>query len=566
MNERIYFLWALFFVAFGIELTRMVYTQIFRHQFYLRQANKQHNVSVVLPARRGVITDRNRHILAFDIPSFSLYANPRLIPETKKDEFAEQLAKVLDVDKKTLLKKLWKDKAFVWIKRGLPLEKRIEINNLGIKGLGWVQEYSRFYPDGKLASQVIGFTNIDRKGMAGIELFYDSFLRGQDGKMILVRDGRMVKIPLENDNYLFPRDGLNIELTIDEVIQNITEDALDWMMDKFHPSSAWAVVMDPFTGEILAMASRPTYDPNYYYKSDPECMRNRAISDMFEPGSVFKIITASAALEEGVVREDTKIFCENGAYKVHSHILHDYHPYGELTFREVIEKSSNIGTVKVAQMLGKEKLYDYIVRFGFGQKTGIDLPGEIPGSLRPLEKWSKLSISAIPMGQEIGVTAIQLACAVSVIANGGYWVQPYVAKEVFDSKGVRLKDLTRGKKRIRVISPETASRIKSIMVGVVDRGTGRRAKIKGFKVAGKTGTAQRVIDGHYSNIYFTSSFVGFVPAEEPQVVIVVSALTKKPFHFGGVVSAPTFKRIAENVLNYLGIAPPAVVHSDDGQT
>ena len=540
----------------------MVYVQILRYRFFLARAREQHNVSVVLPARRGVIADRNRHILAFDIPSFSLYAKPRNIPEEEKEEIARKLALVLEMREDFILKRLRRDKAFVWIKRKISMEKRAEVDNLGINGLGWIREYSRFYPDENLASQVLGFVNIDRKGMAGVEMFYEDFLHGQDGKMILVRDGRMIKVPLRDEDYVPPRDGLNLQLTIDEVIQNITEKALDWMMEKFHPSSAWAVVMDPFTGEVLAMASRPTYNPNYYYKSNPECMRNRAISDMFEPGSVFKIITASAALEEGVVTEETKIFCENGAYKVYSHILHDYHPYGELTFREVIEKSSNIGTVKVAQMLGEDKLYDYIVRFGFGKETGIDLPGEIAGSLRPVSSWSKLSISAVPMGQEIGVTAIQLACAVSVIANGGYWVQPYVAKEVFDAKGVRLKDLSRGKRRFKVISSDTASRVRDIMVGVVERGTGRRAKIKGFKVAGKTGTAQRIIDGKYSNIYFTSSFVGFVPAQQPQVVIVVSAQTKKPFHFGGVVAAPTFKRIAENVLNYLGISP--TVTSQEG--
>ncbi len=557
MNKRIYALWLVFFLLLGLELGRTVYIQILRHGFFLDQARRQHNVSIVLPAKRGVITDRNKRALAFDIVSFSLYAQPRSMSEAQKEEVAERLSEILGLSRDRILSRLYRDKAFVWIRRKLDLETKKRIDSLKLPGLGWIREFTRFYPDKSLASHVVGFVNVDRKGMAGVELYYDDFLRGEDGKMYLVRDGRTVTLPLEAEGYVSPRSGVNLELTIDKVIQSITESALDWMVEKFKPSSAWAVVMDPFTGQVLAMAVRPTFDPNRFYEADPETMRNRAITDMYEPGSVFKIITASSALEEGVVSEEEKIFCENGAYKVFSHTLHDYHPYGELTFKQVIEKSSNIGTVKIAQRLGKERLYDYILKFGFGRKTGIDLPGETPGSLKRPSLWSKISISAVPIGQEVGVSAIQLACAVSVIANGGYWVQPYVGKALLDWKGVVLKDLSKGKERRRVISPLTASRLREIMKAVVETGTGRRAQLEGFSVAGKTGTAQRIVDGRYSNIYFNSSFVGFVPADDPEVVIVVSARTKKPFHFGGVVCAPTFKKIAQDVLNYLGIAPTA---------
>ncbi len=556
MNKRIYFVWFFLFLFLGIVVVKLVYIQVLRHDFFIAQAKKQHNVSITIPARRGLIVDRNNRVLAFDTASFSLYAEPRKISDKDKVRIAQELAKLIPLSEDKILSLLKKDRAFVWIKRKLRLDKKEAVDRLGIKGLGWIREYSRFYPDGSLASQVIGFVDIDRKGLAGLELYYDRFLRGQDGRMWLVRDGRRIQIPLDDESYLLPRDGATLRITIDEVIQNITEDALDWMVERFHPISAWAIVMNPYTGEILAMANRPSFDLNHYSSADVDAMRNRAIADMYEPGSVFKIITASIALEDDVINEDTKIFCENGAYKVVSHILHDYHPYGELTFRQVIEKSSNIGTVKVAQMLGQEALYKGIRGFGFSQKTGIDLPGEIAGSLKPLENWSKISISAIPIGQEIGVTAIQLACAVSVIANGGYWVRPYVGDVLLDNHGVVLKTLHKAR-RYRVISSRTAERMREILKGVVENGTGKRARIEGYAVAGKTGTAQRIIDGRYSNIYFTSSFVGFVPADSPEVVIVVSAQTKKPLHFGGVVAAPTFRKIAVDTLNYLGIAPSA---------
>ncbi len=555
MNFRIYVLWLCFFIIIAVVLTRMVYVQILRRDFFISQAQKQHNVSIVLPALRGIITDRHKHVLAHDIVSFSLYAQPKRMTFSEKQKVAKSLARVLGLDPNFLSDKLKTDKAFIWIKRKLPLDIKKKINRMKLKGLGWIEEYSRNYPDGSLASQLLGFVNTDRKGVSGIELMYDDFLRGEDGVMWLVRDGRRIAVPL-NDDYLPPRNGLNLELTLDEVIQSIVEKALDWMCEKFHPKSAWAVVMDPFTGEILAMASRPTFDLNEYSSAPFEAMRNRVITDMFEPGSVFKIVTASAAIEEGIVDEETKIFCENGAYKIFSRVLHDHHPYGTLSFKEVIEKSSNIGTVKVAQKLGEKRLYDYIKKFGFGCKTGIDLPGEAPGLLRPIQQWSKVSISTIPIGQGIAATSIQLACAISVIANGGYWVEPYVCRKIVDSYGVAVRDFTTKKrKKYRVISMETANRIKEILKAVVEKGTGRRAKLPGFEVAGKTGTAQKPIPGGYSNIYFMSSFIGFVPADSPQVVIVVTADTKKPFHYGGVVAAPTFQRIAKQVLNYLGIAP-----------
>ncbi len=552
--KRIYLLLFLLILSFFIVIARAIFIQRFEYDFFSFKAKKQYNVPIKLFSKRGSILDRRQRILAFDLPSYSLYAEPRMMSLEEKERAASMLANILNLDEDYILKRLNKDKAFVWIARRLPLDLKMKVDSLGIKGLGYRTEFARAYPDNKLMCQALGFTNVDRNGISGIELFYDEFLSGLDGVQWLIKDGRQVKMPIGTE-LVQPRDGLSIELTVDEVIQDITENALRHLVEKYHPDACWAVVMDPFTGEVLAMANWPGFDLNEYSKASDDQMRNRAITDMFEPGSVFKIITATAAIEEGIMDEETEVYCENGAYRVLSHTLHDHHPYKTLTFREVIEKSSNIGTVKVAQKLGKEKLYSYIRKFGFGKKTGIDLPGEVAGSIKPPDKWSGISIAAVPMGQEVGVTSIQLARAVSVIANGGYLVKPYLCAKFLDKDGSVLKNLSSYKKRERIISQDTAERVKEILTGVVERGTGRRAQIKGYRVAGKTGTAQEIVNGKYSNTEFMSSFVGFVPADSPQFVICVTADTRKPFHFGGVVAAPAFREIAEKSLKYLGIAP-----------
>jgi cell division protein FtsI (penicillin-binding protein 3) len=311
------------------------------------------------------------------------------------------------------------------------------------------------------------------------------------------------------------------------------------------------VVMNPLTGEILALANRPTFDLNEISQTDGEIRRNRVITDLIEPGSVFKIVTASAALEESVVVEEDRFFCEDGQYRVANHILHDHRPHGWLSFREIIELSSNIGVTKVAQKMGEELLYKYIKKFCFGTKLGIDLPGEVEGMVKEPSQWSAVSIAAIPFGHEVGVTVLQLAGAISAIANQGRLMKPYVVREIRDEYGSSVKQFS-PKLLSRVISPGSAFRLKEILVGVVENGTGKAARIEGLRVAGKTGTAQKIQpDGRYSHRKFIASFIGFAPADNPKIAVAVIVDEPGPYYFGGVVCAPAFKKICSNVLRYL---------------
>jgi cell division protein FtsI (penicillin-binding protein 3) len=350
---------------------------------------------------------------------------------------------------------------------------------------------------------------------------------------------------------VLPRDGNDIVLTIDQVIQYIAERELDKAYKTYHAKGASIIVMDPHTGKILALANRPTYDLNEHSNVSKDQTRDRAICDLFEPGSVFKIVTASAALEEKRVNEEDKFFCENGSYRVANHILHDHKPHGWLTFREVIEESSNIGTTKVAQLLGPNTVYKYVRLFGFGSKLGIDLPGEISGMIKEPRFWSKTSIGAIPIGQEVGVTALQLASAMSAIANGGQLMRPFVIEEIRDKQGKVIKKTSPVLIR-KVISLDTAARVTKMLTGAVEEGTGRMAQIPGFTSAGKTGTAQKLeTNGAYSHSKFVASFIGFAPAEDPLVTIVVSVDEPHPYYFGGVVAAPVFRNVAADVIRYM---------------
>ena len=404
------------------------------------------------------------------------------------------------------------------------------------------------------ASSVLGFAGLDNKGLEGLELFYDSYLRGEPGWALFLRDARQRKLGLY-EKIVLPKDGYNLVLTVDEVIQFIAERELDKAFKAYHAKGASIVVLDVHTGAILALANRPTFDLNEYAQATKEQIRNRTICDLFEPGSVFKIVTASAALEEKRVNEEDKFFCENGAYRVSTHILHDHRAHGTLTFREVIEQSSNIGTTKVAQMLGPDLIYKYVKLFGFGARLGIDSPGEISGIVKPPRFWSKLSIGAVPIGQEVGVTALQLATAISLIGNGGQLMKPYLVREIKDKYGETIKEFLPTLVR-KVISIDTAARMKIILVGVIENGTGKLAKLSGFTAAGKTGTAQKLEpNGAYSHNKFIASFIGFAPAEDPLIAVVVVLDEPHPYYFGGVVAAPVFKNVAGDTLRYLKTNP-----------
>lgn len=547
------FLTLLIFLIFCIG--RLFSIQLFNSGYLAGLAKKQHNFFVELEPHRGAIYDRNLKVQAVNLPADSLYASPREISDKDKESIIEKLNSILNLDYAYLKDRLYRNKSFVWIARKITPSQSQSIKNLKIKGLGFLKESQRSYPNSYLASHIIGFAGLDNTGLEGTEKYYDNYLKGDSGWAIFLRDARQKKLDLW-EKMVLPKDGYDLVLTIDELIQYIAERELDNVFNKYHAKGASIVVMDPHTGAILALANRPTYDLNNYSKVSKEQIRNRSICDLFEPGSVFKIVTLSAALEEGLVKEEDKFFCENGSYRVATHTLHDHRPHGWLTFKEVITLSSNIGTTKVAQLLGPEIIYKYMKLFGFGSKLGIDLMGEIQGVAKNPSQWSKISIAAIPIGQEVGVTALQLVSAISVIANGGQLMKPYIVQEIRDKFGYTIKKFQPSMIN-KVISVDTSNRVKDILKDVVEDGTGKLAKIKDINVAGKTGTSQKLEpNGTYSHSKFIASFMGFAPVEDPIVAIVVMVDEPHPYYFGGVVAAPVFKNVASEAVKYLKTKKP----------
>ncbi len=416
-----------------------------------------------------------------------------------------------------------------------------------------IDENKRFYPGGKLACHVLGMTGIDNKGLEGIEFYYDKELNGEYGWRHSQRDAKQREIASFERDALPPRDGNSLVLTIDEVIQHIIEKEIEDIVKSYRPKAVSIVALEPGTGEILGLANYPWFDPNDFSGVNADFIRNRAISDSFEPGSVFKIVTASAALEEEVVDFDSEFFCENGTYKIAKRTLRDYRPHGTLTFRKIIEKSSNIGTVKVAGKLGKENLSAYIKRFNFGSQTGVDLPGEAAGIMREARTWSYVDMTTIPMGQGIAVTTLQMASAISVIANKGILMRPYIVKKVLNEEGTIVRE-NKPRAIRRVISKNAADKTKELLKGVVEDGTGKQARLDNFTSCGKTGTAQKVKPegGYYSDRYI-ASFIGFAPYNKPAVSLVVFVDEPQGRHFGGQVGAPAFKNIMEKILFYMEI-------------
>lgn len=537
-----------FFIFLLLCVGRLFFIQFFRSDYLTAIANKQHNQLVELEPRRGAIYDSNLKIQAYNLSMDSLYAVPTAIKN--KELVIDKLLPILGGSRSYLEDRLYRKKSFIWIARKLSSDKSELIKKLNIKGLGFVKETKRIYPNSYLASHIIGFSGMDNVGLEGVERSYNKYLSGTPGWAIFLRDARLKKLDIW-EKMVLPVDGLDLVLTIDEVIQYIAERELDKAFKKSRAKAASIVVMDPHTGRILAMASRPNYDLNNYSGVNKDSMRNRSICDLFEPGSVFKIVTASAALEEKKVTEEDIFNCENGAYKVGGRILHDHKAHGLLTFRQVIEESSNIGTVKVAMLLGQDTLYRYLRAFGFGAKLGMDLSGEISGMIIPVRSWSKSSITAIPMGHGVGVTALQLVSAISVIANGGQLMRPYIIDSVRDNQGQIIKQNKPTLIR-KVISLDTALRIKKILTGVIEEGTGKMAKVSGFTAAGKTGTAQKLeANGTYSHDKFIASFIGFAPAEDPMLAVVVTVDEPQGTYFGGTVAAPVFQKVAGDVIRYL---------------
>lgn len=541
---------------FPLLIFQIVRLTVQNPHFLVEFAKRQHSLVIEIPPERGPILDRNLKEFATNLKVPSIYAVPRLISARERGGLAFQVSKILNLDRSFVQERLGRDKAFIWLKRRTSVREADEIRKLKNPKLGITYEPKRFYPHSQMLSNVIGFCNVDTIGVEGLELLYDQKLVGRMGYRYTRRDALGRELAAFEEKLIPQVDGARLILTIDQYIQYVTEEALEEAFRNYRAESAVAIVMNPKTGELLAVASRPTFDPNRLGDSDVSHRRNRPVTDMFEPGSVFKIVTAAAALNEGKVTLEDVFDCEEGEWRVRpSRVIHDVHPYGRLSFPEVIIKSSNIGTVKVAMRLGQETLYRYIKEFGFGERTGIDFPGEVSGILRPLDRWSKISITSIPFGQEVAATALQMLKAVSVIANGGHGVRPYLVREIRDEHGVVLSK-TEPQVSEPILKPQVAAVMNQILERVVTEGTGNRAKIKGIRVAGKTGTSQKLDpNGGYSHNHFVGSFIGYAPAEDPMLAMIVSINDPKPYYYGGTVAAPVFKEVMEQSLIYLGYVP-----------
>ena len=537
-----------FLVSLSVLLLRLLYLQTIRHNFYFKIADEQHTVSLELEPNRGTIFDSSMRVLAVNLNRDSIFANPREVKN--KDKVSKALSRILGLNEKFIFDRLSREKSFVWLKRKVTPEEAFKVKSLKFTGIETIKESKRFYPNKSLACHILGTVDVDNAGLEGVELMYNKYLKGESGWLISTKDARKKVLESYQNELIPPKDGLNMILTIDEVIQNIAERELLKAYEKYNAKGASIIVMDPKTGDILALANFPNFDLNDLAKRSTESGRDRALSDFFEPGSVFKIITASALLQENAVNLTDTFFCENGEWHIGRRTLHDHSPYGTLTFRDVIEKSSNIGTVKAASRLGPNRMYNYMKLFGFYNKTGINLPGEVVGMNRPVSKWSGVSMYAIPMGQEVTTTAIQLACAISAIADNGYVVRPRIIKEIVNKNGEVIKDFP-PEVMNKAISPMTACRMRNLLMGVVERGTGKKAKPSDYTAGGKTGTAQKIENGTYSHGKFVASFIGFAPAEKPVLSVVVCVDEPHPAYYGGDVAAPVFKNVVDESLKYL---------------
>ncbi len=545
---RVVFVFFFIILVFFIFSLRLVLIQFFRSEYLADLANKQHDSLIKLEPKRGIIFDRKLRPLAFNETVYSLSASPRDMSDGDKAKVFDNLSALEAFDPDLIKERLNRDKKFVWLARKLPTATYKKIKEMKLKGLLFIKEAKRYYPNGYLGSHVIGFAGLDNIGLEGLELYYNKHLQGEAGWTRILKDARKKELLLESDT-IPPRDGFDLVLTIDETIQYITERALDKAMKKNNAKGATIIVLQPKTGEVLALANRPTFDLSKMFQSSTASRTNRALAYVYEPGSVFKIIAAAAALEEGIFNEKDQIYCEQGEYRVANHILHDHRPHGKLTFQEVFELSSNIGVAKIAQKLGPERVYQYARKFRIGVKTGVNLPGETNGLLKTPSRWSKTTIGAIPIGHEVTTTPMQMICAMATIANDGVFMKPYVVKRIKDQDDLDIETFS-PQVVDRVVTEKTAKRVKAILQGVVDGGTGIRAKIRGLSVAGKTGTSQKVIDGVYSHSKFFSSFAGFAPVEDPKLAVIVVFDEAHPSYFGGTVAAPVFKEIVQDSLKY----------------
>ena len=542
--------WAIVIVA------RLIQVQLLRHDEYVVRANKQQERTLSLTPVRGSIRDAHGRILAESIRAESIYADPQAVRDWKETLRALSSVPGLEIDQADLTRRLKGRGEFAWVARQVADPVAARVRALNLPGIYFLEEHQRSYPKGSLAANVLGYVSVDGAGLAGIEYSFDSLVRGKPGKVTLLRDARQRMYMVGGDGKNASVDGQHVILTIDEVVQFVTERALAKAAEKYHAASGSAIVMDPEDGSILAMASYPTFDPNEFRRSGPQGWRNRPVQDMYEPGSTFKIVTAAGALEEGLVTPSQIIDCGPGYIDVANARIREHggKQYGYMSFEDVIVHSSNVGTIRTALALGPARLERYIHSFGFGEQTAITLPGETGGVFRPRSQWSKLSNAVIAIGQEIAVTPLQMVRALSIVANGGVMVQPRIVARVVDDEGRTIYQPPTTPKK-RVISERTATILNQILKSVVSRGTGMPAALDEYVVAGKTGTAQKVVAGRYSATRTVASFAGYVPADRPRLAILVVIDDPHGGQYGGTVAAPAFREIADGALRYLGVQP-----------
>jgi cell division protein FtsI (penicillin-binding protein 3) len=564
MNKRGRILAVLLVLCLGYLLVavRLVYLQVYRRAELTNRAERQQERFQKLEAKRGTMYDRMGRELAVSLDVDSVYGVPSRTGNPR--EMARRLSGILRENPRVLERKLAGDKHFVWLSRKVEPARARKVKELDAKEVGLQAESRRFYPKKALAGAVLGFTGMDNEGLEGLERAYDKSLRGTSGWVVAEKDavGRTVFPGGPGFQYKLPKAGHDIVLTIDEVIQHIAEKELDAMLVQARAKGGTCIVMDPKTGEVLALAvrtaarTRQPFNPNEPQRFRPEEWRNRCVTDSFEPGSIFKPFLAAAALEEKVVHPLERFDCSSGRIQVADRVIRDAHENGVLTFTDVIAQSSNVGTIRVALRLGKERFSKYISAFGFGRKTGVDIPGEIPGMVKDHRLWSGVSIASIAIGQEIGVTPMQVAAAYAALANGGTLMKPYIVSEIVDREGNEGKKF-QPQAVGRTVSEQTCAKVNKMLQEVVEAGTGAKALPAGYTAAGKTGTAQKIDQktGSYSKKEYVSSFAGFVPAKAPRLVIVVMVDSPEGVIYGGSVAGPVFKAVAEQSLAYLQVSP-----------
>ena len=539
---------------------RLYHLQVIQYDHYAGKAERQQQRVVTLHPPRGTIYDARGRELAVSIQVDSAYAVP---PEIGNPvEAARKLAAVIpDLDPAKLARQLVKDRdrEFVWVARKLDPPAAAALRALDLPGLYFLPESKRYYPMRELAAQVLGYVGTDNHGLAGLELLYDERVAGKPGVRTVLRDARRGTVVSPDLSFADPEPGEDLHLTLDAAIQHIVERELAKAVEERGATRGSVIILDPATGAVLAMATYPSFDPNHFEDFPSSRWRNRAIADVYEPGSTFKVITAAAALESGKVRPEDVFDCEMGGIVLRETLIRDHKPFGRLTFAEVLAKSSNVGTIKAALLVGDEGLYRAVTGFGFGRSTGIDLPGESSGIVHPLRKWGPLGKAYVSFGQGISVTPLQLAAAVAAIANEGSLLQPHVVAAT--GRGEQLRPCHAKPPVVgHPLRPETARTLKIMMEGVVAAGgTGRSAGVAGYRIGGKTGTAQIPVAGGYSRNSYLPSFVGFAPVDQPRIVGVVAVAEPQGFAYhGGQVAAPVFGAVARQLLLYLGVRPERV--------